>query len=49
MNIVMLGALSNYIPLWEDELIESLSELVPAKFPEGNRRAFEFEKREIAL
>jgi indolepyruvate ferredoxin oxidoreductase beta subunit len=47
MNVVMLGALSRYIPLQEDLLIESLSESIPAKFLEVNRRAFEFGKSEI--
>jgi len=49
MNVVMLGALSKYIPLREEELIEALRESVPAKFLEVNRRAFEFGKREIEL
>jgi indolepyruvate ferredoxin oxidoreductase beta subunit len=47
MNVVMLGALSKYIPLREEMLIESLSESVPAKFLEVNRRAFELGKREV--
>ncbi|MFV9677958.1 MAG: indolepyruvate ferredoxin oxidoreductase subunit beta [Methanosarcinales archaeon] len=45
MNVVMLGALSKYLPLREEELIEALSASVPAKFLEVNRRAFEFGKR----
>jgi indolepyruvate ferredoxin oxidoreductase beta subunit len=45
MNVVMWGALSEYILLREEELIEALSESVPAKFLEVNRRAFEFGKR----
>ncbi len=47
MNVVMLGVLSKYIPLREEMLIESLSESVPAKFLEVNRRAFELGKREM--
>ena len=47
MNVVMLGALARYIPLREELLIESLSESVPAKYLEVNRRAFEFGKLEI--
>jgi len=43
---VMLGALSKYIPLREEMLIESLTESVPAKFLDVNRRAFELGKRE---
>ena len=46
MNVVMLGALSKYIPLREEMLIESLTESVPAKFLDVNRRAFELGKRE---
>jgi indolepyruvate ferredoxin oxidoreductase beta subunit len=47
MNVVMLGALSEHIPLREEELIEALSESVPAKFLEVNRRAFVFGKSEV--
>jgi indolepyruvate ferredoxin oxidoreductase beta subunit len=47
MNVVMLGALSKYIPLREEMLIESLTESVPAKFLEVNRRAFELGKAEV--
>jgi len=46
MNVVMLGALSKYIPLREEMLIESLTEFMPAKFLDVNRRAFELGKRE---
>ncbi|RJS75737.1 indolepyruvate ferredoxin oxidoreductase subunit beta [Methanophagales archaeon] len=49
MNVVMLGALSKFIPLREEELIKSLSDSVPAKFLEVNRRAFELGKREVEL
>jgi len=44
MNIVMLGALARYVPLREEVLIESISEMVPAKYLEVNRRAFEYGK-----
>jgi indolepyruvate ferredoxin oxidoreductase beta subunit len=47
MNVVMLGALSKYMPLREEALIEALSESVPAKFLEINMRAFELGKREV--
>jgi indolepyruvate ferredoxin oxidoreductase beta subunit len=47
MNVVMLGALARYIPVREELLIESLCEMVPAKFLEVNRRAFEFGKLEM--
>lgn len=49
MNVVMLGALSRYIPLPEEMLIESLSESIPAKFIEVNRRAFELGKLELEV
>ncbi|MCK4731854.1 MAG: 2-oxoacid:acceptor oxidoreductase family protein [Methanophagales archaeon] len=47
MNVVMLGVLFKCIPLREEKLIESLIESVPAKFLEGNRRAFELRKLEV--
>jgi len=47
MNAVMLGALSKYIPLREEILIEALVETIPAKYLEVNRRAFEFGKSEV--
>jgi len=47
MNVVMLGALSKYIPLREEILIEALVETIPAKYLEVNRRAFEFGKSEV--
>jgi len=49
MNVVMLGALSEYIPLREEVLIEALSESMPAKFLEVNMRAFEVGKSEIEV
>jgi indolepyruvate ferredoxin oxidoreductase beta subunit len=49
MNVVMLGALSTYIPLREELLIESLSESIKAKYQEVNRRAVEFGKNEVGL
>ncbi|MEA2076346.1 MAG: indolepyruvate ferredoxin oxidoreductase subunit beta [Euryarchaeota archaeon] len=47
MNVVMLGALSKYIPLREEILIESLSDSIKAKYLEVNRRAFELGKSEV--
>jgi indolepyruvate ferredoxin oxidoreductase beta subunit len=47
MNVVMLGALSEHIPLREEELIEALSAAVPAKFLEVNMRAFELGRHEL--
>jgi indolepyruvate ferredoxin oxidoreductase beta subunit len=48
MNVVVLGALSKYMPLREDELIEALSASVPAKFLEVYMRAFELGKRVVS-
>ena len=45
----MLGVFSKYIPLREEMLIESLTESVPAKFLEVNRRAFEVGKGEVEV
>jgi indolepyruvate ferredoxin oxidoreductase beta subunit len=47
MNVVMLGALSRYIPIQEELLIEALSESVHEKFLEVNKRAFELGKIEV--
>jgi indolepyruvate ferredoxin oxidoreductase beta subunit len=47
MNVVMLGALARYLPLEEGLLIESLSESIPARYLEVNRRAFELGKHEM--
>jgi len=47
MNIVMLGALSNFIPLKEETLIEAISKSVPPKFLDMNKRAFELGKVEV--
>jgi indolepyruvate ferredoxin oxidoreductase beta subunit len=49
MNVVMLGALSEHIPLREEALIEALRESVPAKFLEVNMRAFELGLNAIGL
>ncbi|NPV61111.1 MAG: indolepyruvate oxidoreductase subunit beta [Methanotrichaceae archaeon] len=47
MNVVMLGALSRFIPLPEELLLEALSEVVPPKYLEANRRAFMLGKAEV--
>ncbi len=46
-NVVMLGALSKHLPIEEAILLEALSETVPAKFLEINRKAFELGKIEV--
>jgi indolepyruvate ferredoxin oxidoreductase beta subunit len=47
MNVVMLGALSVFIPLSEDLLMQALTEVVPPKYLEANRKAFAFGKAEV--
>jgi indolepyruvate ferredoxin oxidoreductase beta subunit len=47
MNMVMLGALSKYIPLEEGTLFEAISRSVPSRFLDVNRRAFELGKVEV--
>jgi indolepyruvate ferredoxin oxidoreductase beta subunit len=49
MNVVMLGALSKYLPLKEGTLIEALGESIKAKYLEVNRRAFELGKGEVEI
>src|SRR5512137_1630352 len=44
MNVVMLGALSKYIPIKEELLIDALQEVVPVRFMEVNMRAFQIGK-----
>jgi indolepyruvate ferredoxin oxidoreductase beta subunit len=47
MNVVMVGALSKYFPLPEELLLEALCEVVPAKYLDINRHAFELGKAEV--
>jgi indolepyruvate ferredoxin oxidoreductase beta subunit len=47
MNVVMLGALSRFIPLPEDLLLASLSEVVPSKYLDANKKAFALGKAEV--
>ena len=49
MNVVMQGALSRFIPLAEDLLLEALAEVVPSKFLTANRKAFALGKAEVEL
>ncbi|UEC43459.1 MAG: Indolepyruvate oxidoreductase subunit IorB [Methanothrix sp.] len=46
-NVVMLGALARHLPIGEGRLQEALSEIVPARFLEVNRKAFELGKIEV--
>jgi len=41
VNVVMMGRLSKYFPFSQDAWARALTETVPAKFLELNRRAFE--------
>jgi len=47
MNVVMLGALSRYIPLSEELIIQALSLVVPPRFLEANKKAFALGKAEV--
>ncbi len=47
MNVVMLGALSKYIPLPEKVLLDALSDVVPKKYLDVNKNAFELGKAEV--
>ena len=47
MNVVMLGALSCFIPLSEESIIQSLAQVVPTRFLEANKRAFALGKAEV--
>ena len=43
----MLGAIAGYLPIEEATLLSALSETVPARFLEINRKAFELGKIEV--
>ncbi|MDD1732774.1 MAG: indolepyruvate oxidoreductase subunit beta [Methanothrix sp.] len=47
MNVVMLGALSCFIPLSEEGILQSLAQVVPTRFLEANKRAFALGKAEV--
>jgi indolepyruvate ferredoxin oxidoreductase beta subunit len=47
MNVVMLGALSRYIPLSEKHILEALSQVVAPRFLEANKKAFALGKAEV--
>lgn len=47
MNVVMLGALSRFIPLSEESILQCLAQVVPARFLEANKRAFALGKAEV--
>ena len=41
VNVVLIGRLSHYFDIPEDKWIEAIEEIVPAKFTEINKKAFE--------
>ncbi|HPS91559.1 MAG TPA: indolepyruvate oxidoreductase subunit beta [Methanothrix sp.] len=47
MNVVMLGALSRYIPISEELILQALAQVVPSRFLEINRKAFFLGKAEV--
>lgn len=47
MNVVMLGALSRYIPIEESLLLDALAHVVPKKYIDVNLRAFQLGKAEV--
>lgn len=47
MNVVMLGALSRFIPIEEGMLVDALCQVVPAKYLDINKRCFEIGKAEV--
>ncbi|MGB7570928.1 MAG: indolepyruvate oxidoreductase subunit beta [Methanothrix sp.] len=47
MNVVMLGALSRFIPLSEESILHCLAQVVPTRFLEANKRAFALGKAEV--
>jgi indolepyruvate ferredoxin oxidoreductase beta subunit len=46
-NVVMLGALSKYIPLPESLLLDTLCDVVPKRYLDVNKRAFGLGKAEV--
>jgi indolepyruvate ferredoxin oxidoreductase beta subunit len=47
MNVAMVGAVSGYLPISKEALLESLKALVPQKTIEINIRAFEMGRRKV--
>jgi indolepyruvate ferredoxin oxidoreductase, beta subunit len=47
MNVVMVGAVSGYLPISKETLLESVKALVPQKTVEVNIRAFEMGREKI--
>jgi indolepyruvate ferredoxin oxidoreductase, beta subunit len=47
MNVVMVGAVSGYLPILKETLVESVKALVPQKTIEVNLRAFEAGRKKV--
>jgi len=47
MNVVMVGAVSGYLPITKETLLESVKALVPQKTIEVNLRAFEAGRQKV--
>lgn len=47
MNVVMVGAVSGYLPIPEETLVESVKALVPQKTIEVNLKAFEAGRQKV--
>lgn len=47
MNVTMVGAVSGYLPISKEDLIESVKALVPQKTVEINIRAFEMGRKKV--
>ncbi|MDD4621243.1 MAG: indolepyruvate oxidoreductase subunit beta [Methanosarcina sp.] len=47
MNVVMVGAVSSYLPIPKEILVESVKALVPQKTIEVNLRAFEMGRQKV--
>ncbi len=47
MNVVMVGAVSGYLPIPKETLLESVKALVPQKTIEINLRAFEMGRKKV--
>jgi indolepyruvate ferredoxin oxidoreductase beta subunit len=48
MNVAMVGAVSDYLPIPGESMIESIKALVPKKTVEINLKAFEMGRRKVA-
>ena len=47
MNVVIVGAVSSYLPIPKEILVESVKALAPQKTIEMNLRAFEMRRQKV--